>query len=416
MSFTIRTDRSLIRAGARSTRHVLVRVSAPEANARATRLPVNVALVLDRSGSMSDERKFTLAREAVEQALRMLRPEDRFSLVVYDTDIDVLTRSTSATPDAKRRALAALSEIGPRGGTDLGGGWLRGCEQVADHVRDEAVSRCLLLTDGLANHGITDRDELAMHAAELRRRGVVTSTFGVGADFDERLLRDMAHEGGGNFYFIEGASQIPTLLTGELGEALQVTMRNAVVELTLPEGAEARPLNRFRHHLTPSGGELRVELGDLAAEQEMSVVVRVEFPRGEPGRSQTASVRLSGSSPIEMMWTYAGHDENDRQPRDLEVDREVAALHAALARAEATEANRAGDYQRAQRLLESTAQRIGSYAGNDSQLADIAGGLRESVPQFCAAPMPASAMKRALFAAETVTKSRGLGGLMRKKK
>ncbi len=416
MSFTVRTDRSLIRAGAGSTRYVLVRVTAPPAIARATRLPVNVALVLDRSGSMSDERKFTLAREAVEQALRMLHPEDRFSLVVYDTDIDVLARSTSATPDAKRRALAALSEIGPRGGTDLGGGWLRGCEQVADHVRDEAVSRCLLLTDGLANHGITDRDELAMHAAELRRRGVVTSTFGVGADFDERLLRDMAHEGGGNFYFIEGASQIPALLTGELGEALQVTMRNAAVDISLPHGAEAKPLNRFRHQLTPSTNELRVELGDLAADQEMVVAVGIDFPRGELGRSQTASVRMSGSAPLEVMWTYAGDDENERQPRDREVDREVATLQAALARAEATEANRAGDFQRARRAIEETAQRIGAYAGDDKELANLATTLEHSVPHFAAAPMAPTAMKAALFAADSATKSRGAGGLMRKKK
>ena len=160
---------------------------------------MNVGIVLDRSGSMGDERKFGLAREAVEQSLRMLRPEDRFALVVYDTEVDVLMPSTKATPEAKRRALDALREIGPRAGTDLAGGWLRGCEQRAEFPYDDQVSRCLLLMDGLANHGITDRDELARHAGELRQRGVSTSTFAVGADFDERLLRDMAHEGGGNF-------------------------------------------------------------------------------------------------------------------------------------------------------------------------------------------------------------------------
>ena len=166
---------------------------------RCERLPLNVAIVLDRSGSMGDDRKFTLAREAIQQALDMLRPEDRCSLVVYDTQIDVLTPSSFATAEVKHATLTRLENVGPRGGTDLGGGWLRGCEQVAEFLENERVSRCLLLTDGLANHGITDRDALAHHAGELRRRGVVTSTFGVGADFDERLLRDMAHEGGGSF-------------------------------------------------------------------------------------------------------------------------------------------------------------------------------------------------------------------------
>ena len=128
MTFDVRTDRTLVRAGARSTRYVLVSYTAPEAAQRTARTPVNVALVLDRSGSMSDERKFDLACNATTSALAMLRPCDRFTLVVYDTEIDTLARSRLATPTAKRDALTALSDIGPRGGTDLCGGWITGCE------------------------------------------------------------------------------------------------------------------------------------------------------------------------------------------------------------------------------------------------------------------------------------------------
>ena len=228
MTIRTSTDRALIRAQASSARYLLVTVNAPEAPARAERLPVNIALVLDRSGSMDGERKFSLARQAVEQALRMLRPEDRFTLVTYDDRVDVLAPSTRATPEAKRRALEALRGVDPRGSTDLCAGWLRGCEQVAEELEHEGVARALLLTDGLANHGVTDRDTLARHAGELRARGIATSTFGVGEDFDERLLRDMAHEGGGNFYFIETPAQIPDLLTSEIGEALEVVVREEI--------------------------------------------------------------------------------------------------------------------------------------------------------------------------------------------
>ena len=168
MTLAIQTDRTLIRAAASSTRYVLARITAPPASEHETRLPVNVGIVLDRSGSMADERKFGLAREAVESSLRMLRVDDRFALVVYDTVIDVLMRSTRATPESKHHALDALRKVGPRGGTDLGGGWLSGCEQVAEFLEDDRVSRCLLLTDGLANQGITDRDELSRHAGGLR--------------------------------------------------------------------------------------------------------------------------------------------------------------------------------------------------------------------------------------------------------
>ena len=411
MTLSIQTDRTLIRAAASSTRYVLARITAPRAPARETRIPVNVGIVLDRSGSMGDERKFGLAREAVEQSLRMLRPEDRFALVVYDTEVDVLMPSSKATPEAKRRALHTLREIAPRGGTDLGAGWLRGCEQLAEFPYDDQVSRCLLLTDGLANHGITDRDELARHAGELRQRGVSTSTFGVGADFDERLLRDMAHEGGGNFYFIEGASEIPSMLTGELGEALEVTLRNASLVVTLPTGATGETLNRFRQKRGDAPNELRVEVGDLVSGQELDVVVKVAFPRGVIGERRSAMFEVaSGSERVlsggqELEWTYATHHDNDVQPRDREVDRAVAAVYAARAREEATEANRDQRYDDARRVLEATARRILGYSGSDARLRAIADELAHAVHEYVM-PMSLSSVKASYFGAHTALKGR----------
>src|SRR5687767_4776048 len=104
MTLSITTDRHLIRAAARSNRYVLMKFTAPTATRSEVRKSVNVAFVLDRSGSMSDESKFHLARHAVQEALRMLRPDDRFSIVVYDDRVDVIARSTHATPGAIREA------------------------------------------------------------------------------------------------------------------------------------------------------------------------------------------------------------------------------------------------------------------------------------------------------------------------
>ena len=123
MQMTLRTDRTLLRAAARSTRYLHIALTAPPAPPRDGRLPVHIGLVLDRSGSMGGESKFDLAREAVEQSLRMLRPQDRFTLVVYDTEVDVIMPSTFATPDSTRVALGRLGEVHPRGSTDLHAGW-----------------------------------------------------------------------------------------------------------------------------------------------------------------------------------------------------------------------------------------------------------------------------------------------------
>ena len=420
-ALSLRTDRALVRAESRSRRWLLVSIAAPEAPPRAERLPVNVALVLDRSGSMAGARKFELAREATEQALRMLRPEDSFSLVVYDQQVDVLAPATAATAEAKRRALDALRHIGPRGSTDLCAGWMRGCEQVAERLSDDGISRALLLTDGLANHGETDRGTLARHAGELRRRGIATSTFGVGEDFDERLLRDMAHEGGGHFYFLERAEQIPDLLTSELGEALEVVMRRATLHVELPSGADAEPLNRFRHARARGDNELRIELGDLVSGQEISAVVEIRFPHGEVGRRTAVRAALGSEDSIVthaeavMEWTFATHVENDRQRRDRIVDREVAKLYAARARAEATEANRHGDLHRARRVIEGTARRIGEYAGDDRELRALLVALEGDMSQFAEELMSPMALKSALYASETVVKGRASDGRARRR-
>ena len=181
-------DRRLIRPTAHSQRFVLATIAAPRATTERERAPVNLAIVLDRSGSMSGE-KIRVAKVAVEEAIARLRPDDRFCVVVYDDVVDVVIESTPASAEARRGAIERLRSVDARGSTNLGEGWLRGCEQVARHLVDRGVNRCLLLTDGLANVGITDPEALASHAAELRARGVSTSTFGVGNDFDERLLQ-----------------------------------------------------------------------------------------------------------------------------------------------------------------------------------------------------------------------------------
>lgn len=417
MTVSIRTDRQFIRAGARSNRYVLVSFTAPRAPRREDRRPINVAFVLDRSGSMAGENKFPLARQAVEQSLAMLRPGDRFSLVVYDDRVDVLASSANATPGSIAGAMHLLSAIDPRGSTDLCSGWLRGCEQVAQFVDQERVSRVLLLTDGLANHGTTEPGTLLRHASELRQRGVSTSTFGVGVDFDERLLRDMAHEGGGNFYFLEDSRQIPDLITSELGEALEIVMPKAAIEIEIPQGAGAEVLNRFRS--SQDAGCLRIELGDVVSAQEVEAVVRMNFPVGQPGGRVTTTARLVGAVPTEngvaaIGWTYAGHEENDIQPRDLEVDRRVAAIYAARARADATEANRQGDFAAARSVIERTAARIRQYAGADDELNTRWNELLVEMPIYDRAVMNPMAMKSAFYVAEMAVKGRVRDGKARR--
>lgn len=417
-SLSIRVDRTLIRPNWHSQRFMLARVVAPRAIASAGRAPVNLAIVLDRSGSMSGG-KLDVAKAAVEEAIGRLRPDDRFSVVVYDDVVDVVIDSTFASGEARRGVVERLRALEARGSTNLGEGWLRGCEQVAIHLAERGVNRCLLLTDGLANVGITDMDQLATHAAGLRARGVSTSTFGVGDDFDERLLQELADSGGGHFYYIADAPQIRDAISSEVGETLEVVARDVQLEVTARDDIRIEPISPYK--ATTRGNRTALSLGDLGSEQVVEVVLRLSFPYGEVGRETGAIVALAERDrqveaggpghvePARLTWTYADDRSNDVQPRDAEVDRAVARQFAARARQEAVRRNRVADYEGAKRVLEATARRIGAYAADDTVLRELVGQLEAERVHF-SGMVPERALKSAHFASANMLRSRDASG------
>jgi Ca-activated chloride channel family protein len=378
-------DRTLIRPRWHSKRFVVARVTAPEAHRTGSRPSVNLAFVLDRSGSM-DGQKIRLAAQATEEAINRLQASDRFAIVIYDDVVETIVPGTLATPAAKTDAISRLRSIGARNMTDLSSGWLAGCEQVASALDREGIDRALLLTDGLANVGITDRDELARHAGELRARGVSTSTFGVGDDFDEVLLAGMATAGGGHFYFIASAAQIRDHIGSEVGETLEVTARGVTLDVTLPDGVRLESLGAFPTNAR--GGRTSIEVGDLVSGQEVDVPMRLFFGFGHAGDVLPAVMSLSDRDGVldgavaRLAWSYADDPANDAQPRDRSVDRLVAGTFAARARQAAVELNRRGQYEAASEALKATARKIRGYAGGDAQLVAIADGLRRESETF----------------------------------
>ena len=208
---------------------LLATIDAHEAADAPPRTPIQVALVLDRSGSMSGE-KLAITKQAVARFIRSLAPDDRVAVVTYDDRVDLVCGLEAPSESLARR----IEGVRSGGATDLYGGWVTGAKIVG------RGGRVILLSDGLANRGrFTDAASLASHAAlSYREFCVTTTTIGVGRDYDEALMAGMAREGGGAHYFAHEASAITDAFSQERFSAesivlssVQLTVDREVVEL-----------------------------------------------------------------------------------------------------------------------------------------------------------------------------------------
>jgi Ca-activated chloride channel homolog len=438
MTVQLHPEKPVYPQGQAAELYLRVEITAPAGAPGRVRPAARVALVLDASGSMKGE-KLSMAKEAVRRAGQRLGPRDQLTLATFNDTAQVHLTRAPGDVDA-RYVDQVLGRIEARGGTDLTRGWLTACQiaadapgedgdQATDCVRDagrtsspfEHPIRCLLLTDGRANRGIRSPSALAGHAAELRRRGVRTSAFGVGDDFDEFVLTRIADNGGGAFHFVESDAGIPDLIARELGDALDIVARDVSFEFTA-EGATAVEL-LDRHRTEPIVGPTAVGvhaiLPDLVAGQRLSLVVRVSFGADvglavRPGHGLALRVRVrDGHGVFDVEGTEALTAATPAEYRDAAADdsvrRAVADRLSARARERALQLNRDGAFDEAAETLMAAAARIRAYADGASWSPEVIRGLHRDAARW-QRRLSSRARKTAHYESSSMNRGRSMDG------
>ncbi len=258
----------------------------------AKRAPVNLALVIDRSGSMSGS-KIENARRAASKLVELLDENDRLSVVHYGTDVSAMG-GVFCTPENKVKLKRYIANISDEGGTNIGDGLAVGEKHIARALSDFRVNRLLLLSDGQPTVGLTTSQGLAKVVRTIRERGVSVTSLGVGADFNEDLMQRLADVGGGSYGFISGSdtSAMATLFQRDLEQAGTMVARAAMLNFELPAGV--RFVEVYGRPVSQLGNTVSITLPDFSARQVEKMVVHLTAsPAVRNGSIDIAAFKLA---------------------------------------------------------------------------------------------------------------------------
>ena len=388
-----------------SETHMAVTVQAPTNDAAQVRPPVNLAVVIDRSGSMAGQ-KLQHAKDSAKQLIAQLRPTDRFALVSYGTDVTVVARSQRAHAENKRAAYFAIERIRDDGGTNLSGGLSAGHREIARNPETGAVERIVLISDGLANEGVANRDGLAQLASQTAQQGVSITTVGVGLDFDERTMTGIAVSGRGNYYFAEKSSLLAQMFTDELSKLGATTATRVRLSLNPSSGVEV--LEAYGYPMQREGAQILVPIADLHAGEVRKVVLRLRVNAAQAGNMKVADVGLAFHATDSLQRrtvSTSSHTTVTEQAQlvqdnlDRDAIRHIERARTAKVINDATVQYEAGNVAAAQQMLRAQRQQVRSLADSmgDAEFAEEIDVATESVDRdFAKAPAAKSkAGKRA---------------------
>ncbi len=354
--------------------------------ANTQRPPLNLALVIDRSGSMSDGR-IEHAQSAAIGIVERLGATDRVALVTYDDTANVVVSSLAMDAEGKKKLESAIKGIQLGGSTNLHGGLVLGRDEVQRSLVTQQVSRVILLSDGQANAGVVDPHQIADTARLAANHGVRITSVGIGLDFNEDLMEAIAEAVRGQYHYVKVASDLDKVIAGELA-GIQATVATSVELHLKAPCAGVQVAEVLGYESRRDGDTVIVPMTDLAGGDSRKLLVKVHVPDGDNGKI--------GALYGELVFRDAKGGELQRTAVSLGVDRtqdgtvaaasvdkdvmaQVIQLDAAKSMREAAQAYEKGDRDRALQVIEASRRDIQSksatYKIAPAKSADVLGEL-----------------------------------------
>jgi Ca-activated chloride channel family protein len=359
------------------------------------RTPVNVALVIDRSGSMQGER-IAQARAAAIMAVNRLQASDIASVVIFDDRIDVLVPAQPVTYPSLFTNL--IERVQTRGSTAIHAGVLAGAAEVRKFKETGRLNRVVLLSDGQANVGPSKPGDFALLGRSLLAEGISVSTIGLGLGYNEDLMLALARASDGNHAFARDPSDLVAIFNREFNDVLAACAQTVAIDIELKPGVH--PVRALSRDATINGSKVQFRLNQIYAATEHYVLLEVAL---DPSAATTGDQELGA---VKVAYTQGGNAKTLDAPilaRFTSSEAEIAAgaddkVAAAVAEQVVNERGRRavelrdqGQYQEASKLLKQNAAEINAYAARakapSKQLLD----LGNQYYQMGTAPPPVSA-------------------------
>jgi len=287
LKLTGRLGHPTLAADRDSETYLYLTANAPTGAVAVAPAPVNLAIVIDRSGSMSGKR-LQNAKDAARGMVSRMRDGDVVSVVTYNTNSETIVAPTTVTASSRERVTAALDSITAAGDTCISCGLDAGMDNLRG--RRGMVNRMLLLSDGEATAGIRNVDGFRRIALRARDMGCSISAVGVDVNYNERIMSALAQASNGRHYFVENAAGLQSVFDREIASLSNTVANGAELRIDLAPGVALSQV--YDRTFRREGNTLVVPVGSFTAGEEKTVLVRVRVPRGAEGQRALADIRL----------------------------------------------------------------------------------------------------------------------------